>query len=130
MAKLRHVAIMSENIHTTAAWFRAAFELEEVGRWEVDDGGVIYLSDGTVNVAIVSQGPEDHPNHLPFGLNHIGFVVDDREAEMARLEQLGAKVMLPPPPEGVDGGYFEVKLETPEGLPFDISHHRWPGVTL
>jgi len=130
MAKLRHVAIMSENIHTTADWFRAAFELDEVGRIEVGEGGAIYLSDGTVNVAIVSQGDEDHPNHLPFGLNHIGFVVEDRDAEIARLEALGAKVVAPPPPEGVDVGYFEVKLVTPEGTPFDISNHRWPGVTL
>ncbi len=130
MAKLRHVAIMSKDIHATARWFGDAFELQEVGRWEVGDGGVIYLSDGTVNVAIVSQGPDDHPNHLPFGLNHIGFVVDDREAEMERLQRLGATVTLPPPPDGVDVGYFEVKLESPEGIPFDISHHRWPGVTI
>ena len=130
MAKLRHVAIMATNIHTTARWFIEAFELEEVGRWEVGEGGVIYLSDGTVNVAIVSQGPDDHPNHLPFGLNHIGFMVEDRVAEMERLEKLGATITLPPPPDGVDVGYFEVKLETPDGIPFDISHHPWPGIRL
>ena len=129
MAKLRHIAILAEDVPATATWYREAFELDEVGRIDHPLGGAVYLSDGTVNVVIIARGDADHPNYEPMGLNHIGFVVDDRDAEIARLEALGAKVVMPPPAEGVDVGYYEVKLVAPDGMNFDISDRRWPGST-
>lgn len=127
MAKLRHVAIVAADFRATAAWFCDAFELEEIKRIEAGDEGVIYLSDGTVNVAIIAPGAPGSPYHQPVGVNHVGFLVDDSDAELARLEGLGARMVAPPPADGGAAGYFEVKLESPDGLPFDISHLPWPG---
>jgi catechol 2,3-dioxygenase-like lactoylglutathione lyase family enzyme len=66
-------------------------------------------------------------NRQALGVNHVGFLVDDSDAELARLQGLGARLVAPPPADGGAAGYYEVKLESPDGLPFDISHLPWPG---
>src|SRR5579862_2556447 len=91
MAKLRHIAINSENLEADAKFYCGAFELEEVGRaGNVEVSGAIYLSDGVMNVALIKIADRDFPNYLPQGLNHIGFVVDDLDAAIDRAEKLGA----------------------------------------
>jgi catechol 2,3-dioxygenase-like lactoylglutathione lyase family enzyme len=128
MAKLRHVAMAARDLEASAAFYREAFEMEEVGRIVVGDGGAVYLSDGKINHAIFSMPEEGHPNYSPPGLNHIGFLVEDRDLEMKRLEALGATCVAPPPPEGEEWlGSYEVKFVAPDGVSFDITQDAWPG---
>jgi catechol 2,3-dioxygenase-like lactoylglutathione lyase family enzyme len=54
MAKLRHIAIRTEDPEQTAAWYKEAFGLEEVGR--ARNG--VYLTDGDVNIAILRTSTE------------------------------------------------------------------------
>jgi catechol 2,3-dioxygenase-like lactoylglutathione lyase family enzyme len=129
MAKLRHLAIKSSDPEATAAFFEAAFEFKEVGRTGRSPAGwAIYLSDGTMNVAIFDLNVEGLPNAEPQGLNHFGVVVDDLDESMALMERLGA-VCVQPPPEDRSNSTFETKFVTPDGVGFDISTHGWPGIS-
>jgi hypothetical protein len=110
IAKLRHLAIKSR-----------------VGSAE-GGGWAIYLSDGTINVAIFELTASGLPNDEPEGLNHFGVVVDDLRESMARLAGLGA-VCVQAPPEGTVPATFETKFVTPDGVAFDISTHGWPGIS-
>ena len=132
MAKLRHVAIMAAYPEKTARFYTEAFEMAEVGRKESAGGMAIYLSDGMVNLAIFSlnQKAGDQANSGRPGLNHIGFVVDDREAMTKRLEALGGTCVLAPPAQVDSKTTYEVKFEDPDGVSFDIAVQPWPGVTL
>jgi catechol 2,3-dioxygenase-like lactoylglutathione lyase family enzyme len=128
MAKLRHVAIKCDDLHWAAKFYSEIFELEEVGRaGDVNDSGAVYLSDGTVNVALIKVH-SDFPNAKPEGLNHIGFVVDDIDKAVERAKQLGAESITDP--ASVQAGVtWEVKMRTPDGIAFDFSNHGWPGIS-
>ena len=47
MAKIKHIAIRTPDPENTAAFYKAVFELEEVGQ----AGSGVYLSDGYINLA-------------------------------------------------------------------------------
>ena len=53
MAQIKHIAIRTHNVEKTAAFYKAAFGLEQVGA--AQNG--IYLTDGRLNIAILSFRP-------------------------------------------------------------------------
>ena len=57
MAKIRHVAISTEDPEKTAAWYKEVFGLVEVGK---SPNGV-YLSDGEINFAVLRIKSKDDP---------------------------------------------------------------------
>lgn len=129
MAKLRHIAINCDDLEASAKFYAGAFELEEVGRaGDISSMGAIYLSDGTVNVALIKISDPDYPNAKPDGLNHIGFVVPDVDQAVARVEALGAIAVVDPTAAG-SGATWEMKMKTPDGVGFDLSQHGWPGIS-
>ena len=110
-------------------FYKDAFEFEEVGRTNSKLAQGIYLSDGTLNIAILdfsNSNFDQLERGLDYvGVHHFGVVVDDREAMGAKLEELGAPCILhaPDPP----AGFFEVKHRGPDGVVFDISEKPWVG---
>jgi catechol 2,3-dioxygenase-like lactoylglutathione lyase family enzyme len=58
MAKIRHVAISTEDPEKTAAWYKEVFGLEEVGK---SPNGV-YLSDGEINFAVLRIKSKEKSN--------------------------------------------------------------------
>jgi methylmalonyl-CoA/ethylmalonyl-CoA epimerase len=120
MAKIRHIAISTEDPEKTAAWYKEVFGLEEVGR---SPSGV-YLSDGDINFAVLRIRSKDDPNKVELGVSHFGFVVEDPAATHRKLEEMGA-TRLPDVPIG--GQYFEVKFAGPDGVVMDVSEHGWVG---
>lgn len=130
MAKLRHIAINSDDLEADAKFYCGAFELEEVGRaGNVQAAGAIYLSDGVMNVALIKIPDPNFPNFLPRGLNHIGFVVDDLDAAIERAEKAGAVATVDREHKDA-GATWEMKMKAPSGVAFDLSDHGWPGITL
>jgi catechol 2,3-dioxygenase-like lactoylglutathione lyase family enzyme len=130
MAKLRHVAINCENLDESAKFYAEAFEMEEVGRaGDMEKGGAVYLSDGVVNIALIKITDPDFPNYKPHGLNHIGFVVDDVDAAVARVTSLGAVPQNDPTAAGA-GATWEIKMKAPDGVGFDLTTHGWPGISV
>ena len=132
MAKLRHVAVMVDDLDVAAAFWSAAFELEEIGR--VGDPavvGAVYLTDGVINVSLIKALPGS-AQEFPRGLNHLGFVVQDAEAAMARAADAGAVSLLSDAERAsakAGGSSWEVKMKTPDGIAFDFSEQGWPGNT-
>ena len=121
MAKIRHVAISTEDPEQTAAWYKEVFGLEEVGR--THNGGV-YLSDGDINFAVLRIPSKTEPGRIELGVSHFGFVVEDPQATFRKLEEMGAP-RLPDVPIG--NMYFEVKYQGPDGVTVDVSEHGWVG---
>jgi catechol 2,3-dioxygenase-like lactoylglutathione lyase family enzyme len=133
MAKLRHIAIQVQDPEVSARFFREVFELKEMSRIGLATPGaegVIYLSDGTVNVALIHITNPDFPNFGKDGLNHIGFVVQDLEETVAKAEAAGA-VTQRTGQQIKAGEDWEYKMTTPDGVDFDIYDVRgrgWPGI--
>ena len=120
MGKLRHIAISTEDPERTAAWYKEAFGLVEVGKSPVG----VYLSDGDINFAVLRIPSPDDRTQAMRGVNHFGFMVEDPELTYRKLAEMGSK-RLPDIP--LAGQYVEVRWEAPDGVSVDISEHGWVG---
>ena len=128
MAQIKHIAIRTHDVQKTAAFYKEAFGLEQVG---VGQSG-IYLTDGHLNIAILSFRGVVEGETMKLGVDHIGFQVDDVDAAVARIKELGGKSLdhrnevkadNPAQPQS----YFEVKCVGPEDQIIDVSNAGWVG---
>ena len=129
MAKIRHIAITTENPPEVAAFYQQAFEMQEIVR---NDRQVL-LSDGYINLTILKckteQDADLGPNGPNFsGIHHIGFQVDDldvtsRNLEAAKGNLLSARERVGAPREAT--GRAESKWAGPDGVVIDISEPGW-----
>src|SRR5438270_1303688 len=120
-AKLRHVAISTEDPAKTAAWYQELFGLTEVGR---SHSGGYYLTDGDVNFAVLRIRSETDPRQIEKSMSHFGFIVADPQAAYRRLAELGAERR---PDVALGNQYFEVKYLGPDGVTVDIGENGWVG---
>jgi catechol 2,3-dioxygenase-like lactoylglutathione lyase family enzyme len=122
MAKIRHIAIRTEDTEALAKFFQDVFELEIVQR---RGHGPIDMTDGDVNITLlplrVGAGPDDVVRE---GFDHIGFSVEDEEATKQRLLAAGTKELNPVQLGNV---YYESKFKHPVGLVLDVGH--WAGAS-
>src|SRR5207344_2322173 len=81
MARIRHLAIVSENRERLVEFYTKAFGMKQIE----STGPAIYLTDGYINLALIQKRP-----HNKEGLYHFGFVVDDIEALKPLCKELGA----------------------------------------
>lgn len=120
MAKLRHIAMVVEEIEKTAQFYEKSFGMTRVRQTDTAIG----LSDGVVSLVII------HPSNINMkgddrrGLHHIGFLVDDMEGETSRAEANGAMRH-----GGIisseKGTETERKLLDPNGQVFDLTGHEY-----
>jgi catechol 2,3-dioxygenase-like lactoylglutathione lyase family enzyme len=130
VAKIKHIALASQDPEATAAFFEEALGLQRISRVNSPLAEGFYLTDGSINIAVLKYRNDeaaDVPEGAAFvGLHHIGFKVDDLDEAYAKLETAKADKrpeMYPPGPNRT----FEVKFKSPDGVLFDISHLGWPG---
>jgi catechol 2,3-dioxygenase-like lactoylglutathione lyase family enzyme len=128
MAQIKHIAIRTNNVEKTAAFYKEAFELEQVG---VGQSG-IYLTDGRLNIAILCMRGVVEGETMKLGVDHIGFQVEDVDAAVARIRELGGaplehrnEVAAPNPAQ--PQSYFEVKCVGPDEQIIDVSNAGWVG---
>ena len=138
MAKIKHIAIATQDPEKTVAFYREAFDLEKVGSFDTDNAVGYYLSDGNVNLAIVRfknetvAGQEFGTEYS--GIHHIGFQVEDMAEADAKLRKADSQprndintaresVM----GKGHGGRNVELKYRGPEGVMIDISQGGWVG---
>jgi catechol 2,3-dioxygenase-like lactoylglutathione lyase family enzyme len=134
MAKLRHIAIASQDPDRSARFFVDVFGMEIRGKIDSRNATGYYLSDGTINVAILKfKNAPAAGCALEFeGLHHIGFEVDDLDATVARCRASGFE---PRHDVNIAQGLganphkdnAEYKLTGPNGLMIDISQRGWVG---
>lgn len=125
MPKLRHVALNTPDPEATAEFYMRVFDMVEVGR----AASGIYLSDGTMNLAVLKLSPEmaDRQDGMGavMGLHHVGFWVEDVDEARRRLRDAGAEVTHAA--EVTATSFYEEKWKGPEGAMIDITAHGWVG---
>lgn len=134
MIKIRHIAFASENPGKAAEFYKAAFGFKELSRFGLDPEkpdeakrpSGVFLTDGTINIAIL-KFPENLQSPLgDKGIHHFGVVVENVEAWTEKLEAMGSSCVvkredIPP------GAHVELKFLGPDGVTFDITENLWPG---
>ena len=130
MAKLRHIAITVPDPWKAAEFYMKAFGLKKVGETDWANARGVYLSDGTINIALLHYKTEEAAGHRGcdfVGVHHIGFLVDDVAASRREIEAAGGTHWSGEPIDGT--GFYEVKFHDPDGLVFDITRNGWAGAS-
>ena len=132
MARLRHFAVVVGDLDKAAAFYHDVFELERVGREDLEIGSAIYMSDGVINLALLnfkgakgSKASDLKEGSSFVGAHHFGFQVDDLAETQQRIEAHGGKFFFDLGDER--HGNFERKFKDPDGIIFDISENGWQG---
>ncbi len=92
MARIKHIALATEDPVKTAEFYKEVFGLKELHRKPRDSGeDGVWLTDGYIYFAILRFGGEEVPNlgegpSSVIGVHHIGFYVDDLEESCATIE--------------------------------------------
>ncbi len=117
MSKLRHIAIIVRDPAESAKFFEQAFDMKIVG--EARRG--LFLSDGTVNVALLKIESEDER----LGVAHFGMWVDDLDTAEKQVLDAGGTYLSGRPTS--PKSYYEAKYRNPDGVVFDLTHTGWRG---
>ena len=130
MAKINHIAIRTNDIEKTAAFYKEAFDLEQVGTGQSG----IYLTDGYLNIAILNMRGVVEGETMKLGVDHVGFQVDDVEATVERIRALGGKPLNQRNPvshgdPSKPQSYFEIKCIAPDDQVIDVSNAGWVGAS-
>ena len=121
MARIRHIAILTEDVEKLVQFYTTAFGLKIVH----GVGTATYLSDGHINLAIIPIGPEraiEGPQ-LQVGINHFGFEVEDVAAVRESCQDLNAASTVAKRPPNREAEY---RVQDPDGNLIDLSKHGWP----
>src|SRR5918911_5628602 len=95
MAKIKHIAISTQDPEATARFYIDVFGLKEVGKVDAPGARGYYLSDGDLNLAILNfkddvvAGVERGKDYS--GIHHIGFQVESLEAITEKLAAAGSQ---------------------------------------
>jgi catechol 2,3-dioxygenase-like lactoylglutathione lyase family enzyme len=137
MARIKHIALTTENPAKTAAFYKEAFGLKELRR---SPNGAVFLTDGYIHVAVLNLKGEESADmgaHGPnfTGIHHFGFEVDDLGEACESLEKVEAERLTAKTGDEatayaeIRAGHanFEMKWAGPDGVVIDISHTGWEG---
>ena len=116
MAKLRHVAMVVEDIEQTAQFYEKSFGMKRVRQSETSIG----LSDGYMSLVIIDPSNVNMKGETRRGLHHLGFLIDDMEQITQKVEANGAVYHGEILGSG-RGPMTERKYRDPSGSMFDIT---------
>jgi catechol 2,3-dioxygenase-like lactoylglutathione lyase family enzyme len=139
MAKIKHIALSTQDVDKTAKFYIDVFGMKEIARIDGPGARGYYLSDGDLNLAILNfksdavAGVERGKGWS--GIHHIGFQVESLEAIAERLAAAGSE-----PRHDVnealgvgygrrEHGNVEVKYRDPDGVMVDVSETGWVGTS-
>ena len=127
--KLRHLALSVPDPEKAAEFYMSAFGMEKVTSVKAPMADGVYLTDGTINVALLRY-KDDRPmgggkTKDWFGVHHFGFWVDDVTETQKQIEDAGGQWFMGEM-EG-DNVFYELKFADPNGTIFDITHTGWGG---
>ena len=137
MARIKHIAISTQDVDATAKFYIDAFGLKEVGKVNSPNATGYYLTDGYLNIAILNfkndQAAGAERGKGWSGIHHFGFQVESLEAIAERLAQVGSQrrddinnaLGLGRTPQR--NANVEVKYTAPDGVTVDVSETGWVG---
>ena len=140
MAKIKHIAIATQDADKTAKFYIDVFGMQEISKLDSPTASGYFLSDGDINMAILNfkndevAGPEYGMNYS--GIHHIGFQVESLEEIADRMQAAGTQ----PRDDinhalhaGMTGephtGNVEIKYAGPNGEIIDVSYTGWVGTS-
>ena len=124
MARIKHIALSTDDPAKTAEFYKEVFGLTELRREPKETGADgVWLSDGYIYFAILRYGGDDTPNlgegpSTVKGIHHIGFYVNDLAEARATLETAGCT-------ECPGSSKVNRKFKCPDGLMIDIRARGW-----
>jgi catechol 2,3-dioxygenase-like lactoylglutathione lyase family enzyme len=124
MARIKHIALSTEDPAKTAEFYKEVFGLSELRRQPADTGADgVWLTDGYIYFAVLKYGSDDAPNlgegpSTVVGVHHIGFYVDDLEESRATIEGANAT-------ECPGSTAANRKYKGPDGLMIDMRVRGW-----
>jgi len=119
MAKLRHIAMVAEEMEKTAQFYERSFGMKRVRQHDTAIG----LSDGVVSLVIIHPSNPNMKGDSRRGLHHLGFLVDDMQQASAQCEANGAVFH-----GGIvaeRGAVGERKYRDPNGQIFDLTGREY-----
>jgi catechol 2,3-dioxygenase-like lactoylglutathione lyase family enzyme len=137
MAKIKHIALSTQDPEKTAKFYVDVFGMKQIGRVDHPVVSGFFLTDGDLNLAVLNfksdavAGVERGRGFS--GLHHIGFQVDSLEEIALRLAAAGsARRDDVNDALGVGHGEprhanVEVKYSGPDGVMLDVSETGWVG---
>jgi len=134
MAKLRHIALSVKDPEKTAQFYESAFDLQRVGKTDSALAEGIYLSDGVINIALLSYKSDEMSGYVEGvdergkdfeGLHHMGFQVDDLEDTEKKIEEAGGVYLMGRPFGPESNTFYEMKFRDPQGVIVDVTHLGW-----
>ena len=129
MARLRHIAVCVKDLDKAAEFYAQVFEFKRIAREDLEIGSAIYMSDGTINLALLNfagaKGSDLADAKSFVGAHHFGIQVDDLVETQKRIEAAGGQFFFDLGDERQ--GNFERKFKDPDGVVFDISKNGWVG---
>ncbi|MDH3442627.1 MAG: VOC family protein [Deltaproteobacteria bacterium] len=137
MAKIKHIAIATQDPEKTAQFYINVFGLKEIAKINSPGATGFHLTDGDINFAIL-KFKNDQTAGVPqgkeySGLHHVGFEVENIEETEKKLSAAGAPIrndinealnLSKGQPGHVN---VEVKYGAPDGVIVDISETGWAG---
>ena len=126
---INHVHIRSADPHASAAWYEEYFGAKVLSAREVMPGTITISMDAggpvRLNISSKPEGTPDEPSVAALnrlGLEHFGFVVDDIDADMERMDAAGIRVVLPI--TEVPGGGRLSYIEGPDNVLIELVQRR------
>ena len=139
MPKIKHIALSTQDVDTTAKFYIDVFGMKEIAKIDAPGARGYYLSDGDLNLAILNfkidavAGVERGKGWS--GIHHIGFQVENLEAIAEKLAAAGSEPRHDVNEAlGVGHGHrqaenVEVKYRGPDGIMIDVSETGWVGTS-
>ena len=135
MARIRHIALATQDPEATARFYIEGLGLKQVGKLDTPTDEGYYLSDGYINLAILKFKTDEEatteggPKYT--GVHHFGFKVEAMPEAEEQIKAAGASLRRKAHDQ--DGkprtGNVEVKFIGPDGVTIDLSEHGWLGVS-
>ena len=137
MAKIKHIALSTQDPEKTARFYSDVFGMKQIGRVDHETVSGYFLTDGDLNLAILKfkndavAGAERGKDFS--GIHHIGFQVESLEAIAERLAAAGSErrddvnEALGVGRSGEHRANVEVKYSGPDGVMLDVSETGWVG---
>jgi len=116
MPKLRHLAMVVEDLEKTAKFYEQSFGLRRVRQHATAIG----LTDDTISLVLISPDNPNVKGDSRRGLHHIGFLIEDMDETAAKIEANGARYHGEILGVGT-GRQGERKYLDPNGVMFDIT---------
>jgi catechol 2,3-dioxygenase-like lactoylglutathione lyase family enzyme len=139
MAKIKHIAIATQDAEKTAKFYTEVFGLQEIAKIDGPGASGYYLSDGDINLAILNFKQDEvagaEYGKAFSGFHHIGFQVENLEEITEKLAEAGSR-----PRDDINRALgvgmdrsrhanVEVKYGGPDGVIIDVSETGWVGTS-